>query len=366
VLELRLINEFRGVVNENSFTYFRYSNNRDKNQWNCICSAMDWITVAVEHLAGYPRKRVRDLGSIEMYSYIASVDIIVEAVQQLHRVIFSTSEQLFSKDTDCFPQNKFNKNDLDYFKTIRSCFGAHPVNLDEPGKEQDRSMRRFASWSGGNFGGGDFSVILYSNQIGGNDIFLSIDMKQVLTFVQKYYSYLQVLILELKRQYVTFCAEMKSKRFCYSGDVLSRLHTLRTECKARLNNDYYRTTIDELILIFKTPITCKSNREMVEAYCIALESLIDEIYHNLQEMNLVDLEYDDLLYPMSDKLPNGWGYWREKLSEHVFGNGYPPEVWIDRIENIFGDLFEFTYSNYNELFVLVQASVYRLSLDKKE
>lgn len=88
MLELGLINEFRGVVNENNFTYFRYSNYRDKNQWNCICSAMDWITVAVEHLADYPRKRTGNLGSIEMYSYISSVDIIVEAVQQLHRVIF--------------------------------------------------------------------------------------------------------------------------------------------------------------------------------------------------------------------------------------------------------------------------------------
>lgn len=366
MLDIELINVFRGVVNEHNFTYFRYSNNRDKNQWNCICSAMDWITVAVEHLAGYPRKRASELGSIEMYSYIASVDIIVEAVQQLHRVIFSTAEQLFSKDADCFPGNIFSKNDLDYFKTIRSCFGAHPVNLDEPGKEQDRSMRRFASWSGGNFGDSDFSVILYSNQVGGKDIFLSIDMDRVLVFAQKYYTYLQVLIGELKRQYVTFCAEMKAKRFCYAGDVLSRLHTLRTECKARLDNAYYRTTIDELILIFGTSITCKNNREMVEAYYVALESLIEEIYHNLQEMNLVDLEYDGLLYPVSDKLPNGWGYWREKLSEYVFGNGYPPEVWIDRIENIFGDLFELTYSNYNELFVLVQASAYRLSLDKKE
>ena len=366
MLELCLINEFREVVNKNSFTYFRYSNNRNKNQWNCICSAMDWITVAVEHLADYPKKRAGNLGSIEMYSYISSVDIIVEAVQQLHRVILSTAEQLFSKDTDCFPQNKFNKNDLDHFKTIRSCFGAHPVNLDEPGNEQDRSMRRFASWSGGNFGDSDFSVILYSNQVGGKDIFLSIDMDQVLVFAQKYYTYLQVLVGELKRQYVTFCAEMKAKRFCYEGDVLSRLYTLRTECKARLDNDYYRTTIDELILIFETPITCKNNREMAESYYIALESLIDEIYHNLQEMTLVDLEYDDLLYPVSNKLPNGWGYWREKLSEYVFGNGYPPEVWIERIENIFEDLFELTYSDYNELFVLVQASVYRMSLDQKE
>ena len=83
MLELCLINEFREVVNKNNFTYFRYSNNRNKNQWNCICSAMDWITVAVEHLADYPKKRAGNLGSIEMYSYISSVDIIVEAVQQL-------------------------------------------------------------------------------------------------------------------------------------------------------------------------------------------------------------------------------------------------------------------------------------------
>lgn len=190
-------------------------------------------------------------------------------------------------------------------------------------------------------------------------------MNQVLTFAQKYYNYLQVLIRELKQQYVTFCTDMKFKRFCYSGDVLSRLHTLQTECKARLNNDYYRATIDELILIFETSITCKNNRKIVESYYVALESLIDEIYHNLQEMNLVDLECDNLLHPVSDKLPNGWRYWREKLSEYVFGNGYPPEIWVDRIENIFRDLFELTYSNYKELFVLVQASVYRLSLEKR-
>lgn len=83
-------------------------------------------------------------------------------------------------------------------------------------------------------------------------------MDQVLVFAQKYYTYLQVLVGELKRQYVTFCAEMKAKRFCYEGDVL------------------------------------------------------------------------------------------------------------ERIENIFEDLFELTYSDYNELFVLVQASVYRMSLDQKE
>lgn len=65
MLELCLINEFREVVNKNNFTYFRYSNNRNKNQWNCICSAMDWITVAVEHLADYPKKRAGNLGSIE-------------------------------------------------------------------------------------------------------------------------------------------------------------------------------------------------------------------------------------------------------------------------------------------------------------
>ena len=100
---------------------------------------------------------------------------------------------------------------------------------------------------------------------------------------------------------------------------------------------------------------------MVHRYRNALTVLIDEIHHNLQEVTLNDLENDNLLLPSPNGLPNGWGYWYEKLSENVFGNGYPPELWLSRIEDIFASEFEFSYESTQELFVLVQAALYRLS-----
>lgn len=361
MLDIDLINQFRDVVNENDFTFFKYSKNQNKNHWNCICSAMDWITVAVQHLNGCPMNRVRELGSIEMYSYIASCDIIVEAIQQLHRVIFSTPALIFEKDCDCFPDNEFNQTDLVYFKTIRSCFGAHPVNLNEPGSEENRSMRRFASWSGASWTQGDFSVILYSNQLDGTDIYLSIHLKQILSFTQKYYNHLHDLGDELRQQYTAFCLEMKKRRFTLNGDALTQIKILQEESKLRLNNTYYRNTLDELLLIFSTPISAHQNAEIVADYRKALTVLIDEIYHNLQEMSLGDLENDSLLYLSPDGLPDGWGYWFEKLSESVSGSGYPSYFWLDSIKKIFADHFIFEYESNQELYVLVQSTLYRLT-----
>ena len=370
MLDIELINKFREVINDKGFTCFRYRKKDNKNQWNCICSAMDWITVAVEHLSGYPEKRASELGSMEIYAYIASVDIIVEAVQQLHRVIFSTRDRIFDKETDCFPGNIFHQDDHTYFKTIRACFGAHPVNLDDPGMEKDKERHRFASWSGKSFEDSDFSVILYSNQIENFDIILNIDMGQVLAFAQKYYDHLNDLMVELKRQYTEFCEKMRATQINCPGNVLSRLYELRRESKKRLNNVYYGTTIDELIVIFETSISCEANRRLVDAYRAALEPLIDEIHQNLQDMKLSDLENDHLIHPTSDILSDEWGYWTNKLFERTRmsdeqGKNEMLNAEKNRIEEIYRGLFTPSYTDDNELRVLVMSSIYQLSLENK-
>ena len=365
MFDTKLIEKFRNTVNRTDFTFFQYRNKRNKNQWNCICSAMDWITVAVDHLNTYPEANVHALNSMVLYSYIASVDILVEAVQQLHRVICSNNKLPFGKDRDCFSNNPFGKADLDYFKSIRAFFGAHPVNLDEPGQEGKKNFRRFASWSGGHFGDKDYSIILYSNQVGEEDIHLSIEMKQIFAFGQKYYDYLRTLNTILKHQQVEFSNRKKRDRFECLGDELSRLHILRDECAKRMDNRLYRSTIDELILIFKTPITCADNMTMVEDYKLALKVLIDEIHRNLQKMILADLKNQYLLTPSSDMLPNGCHYAYGKLYEHVVGIGCPIEIWRNTLQDAFKDVFKFTYKDDSELYVLVQSAIYKLSQKEK-
>lgn len=360
MIDIELLNEFRGEVNTTGWCYYKYKNKNNRNQWNCICSAMDWIEVSAEYISSHPLASIGKYASIEVYSYLSCVDIIVEAVEQLHRVIFSTNKYVFEKDSECFTDNQFSQDDRTYFKTLRACFGAHPVNLSDP-EESDINAKRFASWSGGYFGTENFSVLLYSNKVDGNSIILGMRFSQIEAFLAKYYAHLAALKEELRKQYNEFCIKKKKQKIEVSEEPIAQLEILKKESLERLNVDYYRITIDELLLLFKTPISCERNKKIVASYHEYLKTVVQEIYSNLQNMNLVDLKNDHLLIPTHDKLPNGWAYGYEKLCEAITGAGYPEFFWIDKIKTAFADKFVFEYTTIQELYVLVHASLYQLT-----
>ena len=359
MIKRKLIDDFQNAVNENDYVLFKYRDVAERNQWNCICSAMDWITVAVEHICTNPPKNPT---SIQAYAYISSVDIIVEAVCQLHRVLLHTSETLFGKENTVFQDNQFNQTDLVYFKTIRACFGAHPVNLDEPNESNDNHQkRRFASWSGDvASGSGAYSVILYSNQVNGDNIFLEINFAEIDAYLEIYYNYLHELMVEIRRQYHEYIATMRKQKFECTGSPLSQLLILEKQSAMRRDNTHYRVTINQLVELFSTKVSCDENQPLVEWYRSELLKLVDEIRSNLQHMTFVDLTHDDMIGAMPTGLPNGWGYWVGKLSEHIWSNGYLADAWVNKIEKIFGSLFVCEYETYDELYLLVQAALYRM------
>lgn len=359
-MDISVITHFRDVVNSRGFTYFWYRTRSELNHWNCICSAMDWITVSVEHINSITPEKVKRMGSIDVYAYISSIDIIVESVQQLHRVINKTNEQLFKNDSDIFAGNQFNQNDLRFFKTLRSCFGAHPVNLEEPGAEKNREMRRFASWSSNAWGNGTSSVILYSNQHKEKNIFLSIDLQQILRFGEKFYTHLKVLVQVLNEQYEIFAAKKRAEVIPFSEYPDEHLDILLNASEQRLDNSEYRSNIQELKLLFSTNVTDSGNQEIVTMYRKELLLLINEIHEHLQNMDFTDLDYADLLYPSPKAMPNGWGYWYEKISEYILGGGYPPLLWEAQILELFKPYVSLNYTSYEELFLLVQAALYKL------
>lgn len=53
ILDRNLYDNFRARVNQDNFVYFYYNNRNEKNNFNCICSAMDWIDVALEYINNY-------------------------------------------------------------------------------------------------------------------------------------------------------------------------------------------------------------------------------------------------------------------------------------------------------------------------
>lgn len=57
MISLDKIEAFRDEVNKDKFVFSRYKMVNGKNQWGCICSAMDWITVAIEYIMQFRTSR---------------------------------------------------------------------------------------------------------------------------------------------------------------------------------------------------------------------------------------------------------------------------------------------------------------------
>lgn len=357
MLDLKLITDFRDKINDNnSWCYFKYHNNDNKNLWSCICSATDWIEVSAQYISSHDIYSLDVDQGIELYALLSSIDIIVEAIEQLHRVIFATKQQIFAADNDCFSDNIFGKPDRNFFKELRACFGAHSVNLADPKDPNNQKAKRFASWPS-KIGVGDFSVILYSNQVEEENIFLGIEFNQLERFLNKYYTHLIALENELDSQYNKFCESKRHEKIECFGTPLEQLTILQEESRKRLNSEYYNNKIDEMIRIFRVPIKNVKNLATVEEYRHDLLLTIAEIKGNLQNMEFVDLQQND--YPQYDlPLPNAWGYFVEKLNEAMHGSGYPEYVWLPGLRRKFEGKLIFEYDSLEELYVIVHATLH--------
>ena len=254
MISLDKINEFRDEVNSDKFVLSKYKMVNGKNQWGCICSAMDWITVAIEYIMHFHVDKGY-IQSMEMYAYISSIDVVWEGIQQLHRVLFHDKKYLpFAGKYECFSNRIYEeKDDNTYFKEIRACFGAHPVNL-----QGENGERLYASWSG-NFCGGAYSVILYSNSPEKPFREMSIYIHELNQFLEQRYNYLDVLKDQIQEQRNSFFLSMQQSKIQKSDNPIEQLQILGQEIYNRGECDYFEFLVKQLQLIFDTPITAEEN-----------------------------------------------------------------------------------------------------------
>lgn len=267
-MDKEAINRFRNEVNEQGFVLQMYHNHEGKNLWNIICSAMDWIDVVVEMIDAKNLSGKNDNdSSIKVMTLIMCIDVMWEAVRQLHRVFFAADTIPFAKSTEIFRHKLFKASDNDYFKTIRACFAAHPINLNDYFTRDKQKERRYASWSGGGFSNGDFSVILYSNQSDKDAIFLDIYFDELLKFAEQRYTYLNTISEEIVRQRGEYLSFWKNTRIERTGSVDDQILVLIKEARRRFNSDYYDYELNQLKIIFFTQITSSQNLSPNSTLC---------------------------------------------------------------------------------------------------
>lgn len=197
-MDRELIKTFRDIANYNNYCFDNYSNVEGKNKWNCICSAMDWIDVAVNDIDFYPETPLfghSPSATINVMTLLMKIALIKEGIEQLHRAIFNTNEIYLKKDNTVWGETLFGDTDNENFEGIRACFCAHPINLKATKLDKGK---RFASWS---FQGIDgFEVILYPSLVAEDDIFVKVSFEQLKQYAELRYSYLKELCDYLEKK----------------------------------------------------------------------------------------------------------------------------------------------------------------------
>lgn len=355
-----LINRFRECVNEHDLVFNLYHHYNEKNKWNIICSAMDWITVSIDGID--PDSLIlenNNQASIRYMSFIMCIDILWESIQQLHRVIFNTQLIPFKSEKSIFRKNITQKSDNDYFKTIRACFAAHPVNLNDHFTESGIKEQRYASWSGGGFGHGDFSVILYSNKIDEDDIFLDVYTEELIQFAEQRYQYLNVIMDELNRQKGEYLNSCRNRKIQTSDSITEQISILIRESKDRLNNEYYNYELQKLNIIFSTPVSYSQNIVIVNRYKKALMQKVSEIFQALQNMTFEELPSEKVI---DDSAPSSCQYAFSKLCDVVYGRGYSALISISSLKSALDSIVNLDEtSSYYELYVVALSGFFMLN-----
>lgn len=355
-MERTLINEFREKVNEQQLVFKMYHNRHGKNQWGIICSAMDWIAVVVDSIeTDNLTSGNSNESSIKVMTFVMCIDVLWEAIQQLHRVFFSTKEVPFAKDNSTFKHKLFAATDNHYFKTIRACFAVHPINLSD-NFSGDGLEQRYASWSGDGLGVGDFYVILYSNNPDKEAVFLHIYFNELLTFANDRYNHLRTIMKEIDKQVEQYFELWRSRKITRVSGAVEQIEILINEAKQRLDNGYYNHELEKLKTIFTTSITSSKNHELVDRYRIALSDKIESLFTCLQQMNTSELKSVD------DACSSDCQFAFSKLSEVVFSNGNPAFITIEKFQEHLSGIVDFSdFETWQELYVIIRAGFFTMN-----
>ena len=372
-MNLEIINDFNHKINEYGFIFFKYRDVEGKAKWNCICSSIQWIRLCANVINKIDFDIMDiDVKCMELYKYISCIDIIIESLQQLHRIFYRDNNLKTFPDSNNIFKNKISKmSDNKYFKMIRAAYGAHPINLDEPDNPGDKELKRFASnpfdnkhaaWKDNH----DFDVKLYTNLTNGEDINFPIWLEELNEYANNRYNYLGVFCNKIDELYKLYIDEYKSKQIETSTNIQRQIEILISESKVRLNNDYYNSSLKFLKTTFSLTCVSKKNNKLLDKYKSDLIQVVNEIRDNLQNMNLIELKTNRYLEPYLEnlKLPKMVNYALEKLSNAYNGNS--KLFYQQPIEEFLKNLIDFENISLEERYILTHAGLsYLVNKNKK-
>lgn len=313
-LDPTIITEFRDKANENPMFRNLYKNIDGKNKWNIICSAMDWISVSSREIK-HINLLEDDKKSLDLMQYIITIDILVEAIIQLFRVLYGTNYKYPLHSSNSIFKQKTISDDR-YFKHLRAAFGAHPVNLNSIDGINNKNEKFYASWSSKSFADYryDYIVYLYSNDPEKEDMYeLGINIEDINSYAESRY-----LLLECLKNKIDSITQSTIKKYIKkdiptSDDVIEQLSILFDENSRRYGIYYgYTYELSYIIRVLKVYKELNIDNKVIKTYVDFLMSQISKIKSSIQNV--------DNKFKLLKANPKGYEF--EKIYSYV--NGYHP------------------------------------------
>ena len=357
------IDQFREFVNGYSNILILLSENIDNpNYWNCICSAMDWMNIAVEQLT----KSVIDKTdwhkySIQVYNHISLIDIVWESIKQLHKIYIDSNTVPFADENSIFLDERLGLDDNRYFMHIRAAFGAHPVNLSEGRKNDGTHTTRYAGWpTTGIYHEYDYAVMLYSGRNDLDDVVFGFRMDQLTNYFESRYTYLEEIEKAIIRIVNDYISKAKACKIAKYDIMIDQLNVLKLENRKRLYNDYYDEIIDMAISFYETEFTNPMNANMVDEFETIMRNGVEELYEKISKMDVVELDIDLYLHPEYTRLKH-FGYSYSKLCEYVLGYSNKNSFLVDDIIEPLKMIVSFDGVSLDELFWLAVIALNKMN-----
>jgi hypothetical protein len=334
-LDTKLIDNFRNQVNKNSFFRSYYMNKENKNHWNIICSAMDWINVTSEGLPKISINSHKGIGTnhleaLNLMQYIVSIDILVEAIIQLFRVIEPNKEYPLYHERSIF--NQKNISDDKYFKQVRAVFGTHQVNLDSlDGDQKIKGKRFYASWpSKGVIDGYDYTVFLYSNNPEKDDLYpFGIVINDLNKYAEERYLLLEMLTNKVELFIIEHRNTKTNEIIEEVNDPIQQLRVLLNENNQRYgSHNGYSNELNYLIQMLQVQLSTHKEEivEIVKKYSEELIKQIPSIKSALQSMENTDIE-------LTHWTGYATGYEFEKIYSYIFDYHPIGEIYFTKLIN---------------------------------
>ncbi|MBQ8261177.1 MAG: hypothetical protein IJZ00_02720 [Lachnospiraceae bacterium] len=108
---------------------------------NAVHASIIWSREVVAELNKRNYVEIKEMQISDLLLLIFYVDILLEATDQIYRVLYNTKKTVVLTEKEIFlnkPKLYSHLDDCMYFKELRAIFGAHPVNLKEPGSNEVR------------------------------------------------------------------------------------------------------------------------------------------------------------------------------------------------------------------------------------